>query len=142
MWVSTAKSFDPPPWACGTGAEETRDAAKEANHSLFENGHDHNHDHSDHDHTHHFDPSNTEDALADLQHSLRGSELRIGKRRRVQGASYAYWVDVYVEIDFAFCTRNGETCQTGIGTNTINYGEFRLFSQVLVYLDLFKRISL
>jgi hypothetical protein len=68
--------------------------------------------------------------------------LRIGKRRRVQGASYAYWVDVYVEIDFALCTRNGETCQTGIGTNTINYGEFRLFSQVLVYLDLFERISL
>ena len=142
MWVSTAKSFDPPPWACGTGAEETRGAAKEASHSLFENGHDHNHDHSDHDHTHHFDPSNTKDALADLQHSLRGSELRIGKRRRMQGASYTYWVDVYVEIDFAFCTRNGETCQTGIGTNTINYGEFRLFSQVLVYLDLFERISL
>jgi hypothetical protein len=53
--------------------------------------------------------------------------LRIGKRRRVQGASYAYWVDVYVEIDYALCNDNGDTCATGIGTNTINYGEFRFF---------------
>ena len=119
------------------GAEETRSAANEASRSLFGDGHDEDHDHfdhdhsdhdhSDHDHTHHFDPSNTEGALADLHRSLRGSELRIGKRRRVQGASYAYWVDVYVEIDKALCTDNGDTCATGIGTNTINYGEFRFF---------------
>jgi hypothetical protein len=100
---------------------------------LFEDGHDDNHnhfhhdnsdhDHHDHDHDHDFDPSNTKEALADLQHSLRGSELRIGKRRRVQGGSYNFCVDVYIEIDYALCNKNGETCANGIGPNTINYGE-------------------
>ena len=121
------------------GAKETS-ATKEASRSLFEDGHDDDrdhfdhdhsdHNHSDHDHTHHFDPSKTEGALADLQGSLRGSELRIGKRRRVQGASYSYWVDVYVEIDYALCTKHGETCATGIGTNTINYGQLITLSSV------------
>jgi hypothetical protein len=78
------------------GTKETI-ATKEASRSLFEDGHDDDHDHFDHDHsdhdhsdhhTHHFDLSKTKDALADLQGSLCGSELRIGKRPRVQGASY------------------------------------------------------
>ena len=99
---------------------------------LIEDGqdddHDHfdhdpsDHDHSDHDHTHHFDLSKTKDLFADPQRSLRGSELRIGKCRRMQGASYGYWVDVYVEIDNTLCTNNHEMCTTEIGTNTIKYG--------------------
>ena len=92
--------------------------------SLSEGVHDehHDHDHSDH----HFFPSNIEDTIADLQHSLRGSELRPGKRRRVQGESFAYWVDIYIEIDHALCTDNGETCTTTIGPKTVNYGECRV----------------
>jgi hypothetical protein len=126
--ATIAEAFDPPPWRCGYSPDtEGR--------SLFEDGHD-DHDHSAHDHqdhSHDFDPSKTDDALANLKHSLRGSELRIGKRRRAQGVGYDYHVDVYVEIDFALCAANGETCANGIGTKTLNYGEFRiLFSQVLV----------
>lgn len=120
---------------------------------LFEDGHDDNHDHfhhdhSDHDHSDHnhnhnhdhdFNPSNTNEALADIQHSLRGSELRMGKRRRVQGGSYAFWVDVYIEIDYALCSRNGETCATGIGPKTINYGEFLLLHLSILWLELFEQ---
>ena len=92
--------------------------------SLSEGVHNkhYNHDHSDH----HFFPSNIEDTIADLQHSLRGSELRLEKRRRVQGESFAYWVDIYIEIDHALCTDNGETCTTTIGPKTVNYGECRV----------------
>jgi hypothetical protein len=93
--------------------------------SLSEGYHDEDHHHSHHDHSdHEFDPSNIKDTLADLKHSLRGSELRIGKRRRVQGGSFAFWVDIYIEIDHALCNANGETCATGIGPKTVNYGEF------------------
>lgn len=65
--------------------------------------------------------------MADLQHSPRGSDMRIGKRRHVQEASssYSYWVDIYVEIDYGMCDYNGELdlCNAGtIGPNTINYG--------------------
>jgi hypothetical protein len=88
-----------------------------------------NHGHSAHDHEddyHDFDPSNTNEALANLRRSLRGQVLPIGKRRRVQGANYAYWVDVYIEIDRDLCSDNSELvlCDAGtIGPNTINYGE-------------------
>jgi hypothetical protein len=83
--------------------------------TMTTNNHDHfdhnpsDHNHSDHDHTHHFDLSKTKDLLVDLQRSLCGSELRIGKPRRVQGESYGYWVDVYVEIDNTLYTNNQET---------------------------------
>ena len=120
---------------------------------LFEDGHDDNHDHfhhdhsdhdhddHNHDHDHDFNPSNTEEALADIQHSLRGSELHMGKRRRVQGGSYAFWVDVYIEIDYALCSRNGETCATGIGPKTINYGEFLFLHLSILWLELFEQYS-
>ncbi|KAL3761984.1 hypothetical protein ACHAW5_006490 [Stephanodiscus triporus] len=115
--ATIAGAFNPPPLRCGYRPDtEGR--------SLFEDGHD-DHDHSAHDHhqdhSHDFDPSKTDDALADLKHSLRGSELHIGKRRRAQGVGYDYHVDVYVEIDFALCAANGETCAEGIGTKTLNY---------------------
>jgi hypothetical protein len=105
----------------GRQRDQRHSATKEASRSLFEDGHDDNHDHfdhnhsdhdhSDHDHTHHFVPSKTKGVFADLQGSLRGRglELHIGKRRCVQGASYGYWVDVYIEIDYALCTKHGET---------------------------------
>jgi hypothetical protein len=92
--------------------------------SLSEDLHTEIHDHIHHDSSdHYFDPSNIEDTIADLQHSLRGSEIHLGKRRRLQGASFAYWVDLYIEIDYALCTDNGETCTTTIGPKTLNYGE-------------------
>jgi len=134
-WAEAAQDFVPPAWACGVGANEMVNARTGVDRLLLEDVEDADHDHSDqdhsdhdhysnHHHTHDFEPSKTEEALADLQHSLRGSDVRIGKRRRVQGASYNYWVDVYVEIDYALCNDNGETCANGIGTNTINYGQF------------------
>ncbi len=110
--------------------------------SLAEADHDEDHDHSHHDHgdhDHDFDPSNIDDTISDLKHSLRGSELRMGKRRRVQGASFAYWVDVYVEIDYALCNRNGETCATGIGPRTLNYGESRFYLSAGILSPLLKQ---
>ena len=126
--ATVAEAFVPPDWNCGYSPDTER-------RSLFEDGHD-DHDHSAHDnrqdHPHDFDPSKINDALADIKHSLRGSELRIGKHRRVQGVGYNFHVDVYVEIDFALCALNGETCADGIGKKTLNYGVFRFCSQVLV----------
>jgi hypothetical protein len=63
--------------------------------------------------------------------------MRIGKRRRVlQGgsnSSYAYWVDIYIEIDYELCNDNAELalCNAGtIGPNTINYGTLFLFDNI------------
>jgi len=118
--VNSAEKFEPPAWSCGTTSIMER-------RSLTGGDHDEDHDHSHHDHSDHdFDPSNIDETIADLKHSLRGSEIRMGKRRRVQGGSFAYWVDVYVEIDHALCNANGETCTTTIGPKTINYGECRV----------------
>ena len=83
---------------------------------LFEGGRHDNHEHSNLPADHH------QDALTDIKHSLRGSDLRLGKRRMVQGESYSHWVDVFVEIDYTLCT----DCNTEIGPNTINYSEFRI----------------
>lgn len=103
---------------------------------LFEDGHDDNHKHSHHHHSDHpadhhdFIPSTNEEVLADIKHSLRGSDLRFGKRRRVQGESYAHWVDVFVEIDYTLCT----DCATEIGPNTINYSEFRVEVFIITFV--------
>ena len=132
----------PPAWSCGVGANEEVIGVKDVDRFLFEDGHDDHHDppdqdhsgHNHHDHSHDFDPSKTENALADLKHSLRGSEVRIGKRRRVQGSPYNYWVDIYLEIDRDLCNKKGELslCEAGtIGENTLNYGQFIL--SVLAY---------
>jgi hypothetical protein len=134
-WANAAEAFTPPAWSCGYGEEQDLRAEKDVDRFLFEDVQDNDHhdfdhddtqhDHSDHDHSNRFDPSSTEMALSDLRHSLRGSELRIGKHRRVQNQAFSYWVDIYVEIDRALCADNGETCANGIGPNTINYGEYR-----------------
>jgi hypothetical protein len=114
--ATIAETFESPAWSCGNTPDMVR-------RFLFDNGHDEYHEHlhhSNHPGDHHdFTSSNNGDVLAEIKHSLRGSELRIGRRRRVQGESYAYWVDVYVEIDYALCT----DCSTEIGPNTINYGK-------------------
>ena len=120
--ATIAETFEPPAWSCGTTPDMDH-------RSLFKHGHDDNrdhfhHDHRNHDHDHDFKPSNTRDAMSDLKHSIRGSELHLGNRR-VQGGSYSYWVDVYIEIDYEFCVYNGET---ELGPNTINYSEFHLYS--------------
>ena len=115
-WVSTAEAFVPPAWSCGVGDKQTRRHL----HEDFYDDDDH-HDHSDHEHTHHFSMSDTDKAIADLKHSLHGLDVHIGKRRRMTGASYSYWVDIYVEIDYLLCQRNGESCANGIGPDTVNY---------------------
>ena len=58
-----------------------------------------------------------------MKKSLLGSELIIGQHRRVQGASYSFWVDIYVEIDFALCEKHGEACTTEVEPKTLFYGE-------------------
>jgi hypothetical protein len=147
--ANTAETFIPPAWSCGYDGKQDVNANKKGDdrflfgdgqdndHHPFDHDHSHqdhsdqdhsdhdhlDHDYSDHDHSHRFDPSNTEKALTDLQQSLRGSVLHVGKHRRVQGGTFSYWVDVYVEIDNGLCSDNGETCATGIGPKTINYGE-------------------
>jgi hypothetical protein len=110
--------FVPPAWSCGVNSRQELNSTARY---LVEND-----QNDDHHSNHNFDPSNN-NALAHVQHSLRGSEMRIGKRRRVQGTSrYSYWVDIYVEIDYELCNDNGESalCRAGtIGPNTINYGK-------------------
>lgn len=107
--ASAAEDFNPSAWSCGFSSKQEVNALKAVEHRfLFEDGHNKDHDHSDHDrsthnhfnHSDHFDPSNTEEVLADLQHSLRGSQLRIGK--------HSFWVDIYVEIDRDLCAGKGE----------------------------------
>lgn len=130
--VANATDFVPPTWSCGVHSEQNSTTRHLVEHDhdddYVHSHHDHSdHDHSDHDHSDHdFDPSN-DNALSHVQHSLRGSEMRIGKRRRVLGgtSSYAYWVDVYIEIDYDLCNDNAELalCSAGtIGPNSINYG--------------------
>ena len=141
--VTNATDFVPPAWSCGVHSEQelnnsTTRHLVEHDHGHSHRHHDHSHDHSthnqspDHDHSDHdFDPSNN-NALSHVQQGLRGSEMRIGKRRRVlQGgsSSYTYWVDVYIEIDYELCNDNAELalCNAGtIGPNTINYGTLLL----------------
>ena len=132
--ANVAEEFEPPAWSCGNTPDMERRFLSEDDDHGDDDDHDHDHsdhrDHSDHhdhhDHHHDFDPLKTEEALTDLRRSLRGAEMCMGKRRRVeqQGAGYAYWVDMYIEIDRDLCARNGElaTCDAGtIGPNTINY---------------------
>ena len=122
MWITDTTDFVPPPWSCGKG-----NATGNFDHRvLSEESHDDSHDHFDHYHSDHrsgHDPSGTAKLLADIQRSLRGSELRIGKRRRMQSTIYTYWVDIYIEIDYKLCRANGESCVAGIGPNTLSYGE-------------------
>ena len=142
--ADTAETFTPPAWSCGYDGKQDVTASKNGDDRfLLGDGQgndrhyfDHDHSHQDHsyqdhadqdqadDHSHRFDPSNTEKVLTDLQQSLRGSVLHVGKHRRMQGGAFSYWVDVYVEIDYGLCSVNGETCSTEIGPKTINYGEF------------------
>ncbi|KAL3823124.1 hypothetical protein ACHAXA_006454 [Cyclostephanos tholiformis] len=123
--AAIAEDFTPPAWSCGYSPDIER-------RSLFESDHHDDHDPSDYDHSaqnhtdhsHQFDPSDTVLAMVDIQHSLRGSEIRIGKRRRAQAISFAFWVDIYIEIDRELCGDKGEItlCDAGtIGPNTLNY---------------------
>lgn len=145
--ANTAETFTPPAWSCGYDGKQGVNASEnDDGRFLFGDGQgndhhhfDHHQDHSDedpsdqghsdqdradHNHFHRFDPSNTEKALNDLQQSLRGSVLHVGKHRRLQGGGFSYWVDVYVEIDYGLCSDNGEACSTEIGPKTLNYGEY------------------
>lgn len=101
----------------------------------MEDHHDHDHHHHDHshhhggeeDHSYHLHSENTMEALADVQRSLRGSSMRLGKRRRLQaGGMYNYQVDIYVEIDQQLCIDTGDDCANNggqPGSIVINYGK-------------------
>ncbi len=68
-----------------------------------------------------------------LDHIRRGlggssgssSTVYLGESRELQGGTkpYTYQVDIYVEVDYFLCALNNEDCLTGIGPNTLNYGE-------------------
>ncbi len=140
--VINATDFVPPAWSCGVNSEQELNNSTTRHLVEHDHGHSHlHHDHSDHNHSDHdhsdqdhsdhdFDPSK-DNSLSHVQHSLRGSDMRFGKRRRVQGSSsYAYWVDIYIEIDYDLCNDNAELalCNAGtIGPNTINYGMLLFF---------------
>ena len=111
-WAFEAEEFIPPAWECGVGHEEESAAGRRLIHDGDIKEY---HDHHDHDHN---IGSNIQDALDHIKEGLRGSNLRIGKRRKLQTAgSYTYQVDIYVEIDQTLVNDNG-----GIfNPNTINY---------------------
>jgi len=130
--ANTAADFIPPEWSCGFDSNMMVNATKEFDRRLLSaDGQGLDQDLNNYFKPYNdylsdmFTPPNTKKALLDLQRSLRGSEMQYGERRRLQGASYSYWVDIYVEIDYDMCYRNGETCSDGIGPNTVNYGQFR-----------------
>lgn len=81
----------------------------------------HHHDHEEHlphDHDHDHDDLD----LSAIKQNLRGTNIRLGKRRQLQeGLEYTYQVDMFLEIDVALCQANGETCSNGVDTNTMNY---------------------
>jgi hypothetical protein len=119
-----------------------RSLLKDSHHNEDGIGHDHHEDEADdtHIHHHHHHDYNSHedhanhaamlDGLDQIQRGLSGngssSTVRLGERRQLQGSTkpYNYQVDLYIEIDNLFCALNGEDCSTGIGPNTINYGEF------------------
>ena len=91
--------------------------------------HDHDHEgghvhtpHGHHDHTHDHDHSDID--LQSIKDGLRGSSIRLGKRRKLQASQdYNYQVDIFLEIDNELCVLNGESCPAGgsIGPATMNY---------------------
>lgn len=110
------------------GVKSTNATHNSKHRALFEGGRIDHGDHSDHDYSvndhSHVDPSSTEEALANIKKSLRGSEFSIGKHRHVQGARFSFWVDIYIEIDYGLCEKHGESCATVVGPKTLNYGEY------------------
>ena len=139
--VDGAEDFVPPAWSCSTGHDDSPSAKKNEEEGIFsrrlqddEHGHYHDHghanqdkandhDHHYHDHDHHDDDHHDDINLDKIKSSLRGSNLRLGKRRKLQGnQGYSYQVDVYLEIDFKLCAQNGETCSNGVvESKTMNY---------------------
>lgn len=75
--------------------------------------------HNDHrEHHHNHDMSDIDSALSYIKDNLRGSSVRLGKRRKLQsGGSYSYQVDIYLEIDQQLVNDNGGI----LNPNTINY---------------------
>ena len=96
-------------------------------HNHHDIPHDHNDHHDHHSHFHLKDDTLMEEALDEVQRSLRGSSIRLGKRRElVVATDYSYQVDIYIEIDNQLCIDNGEDCQAnGLenSPNTVNYGK-------------------
>lgn len=75
--------------------------------------------HNDHrEHHHNHEMSDIDSALSYIKDNLRGSSVRLGKRRKLQsGGSYSYQVDIYLEIDQQLVNDNGGI----LNPNTINY---------------------
>ena len=129
-----AEAFEPPPWSCGMDhlpeKEDLESTERRLSHT-HDHHHDHDHeghvhttphDHHDHEgHTHTHDHSDID--LQSIKDGLRGSSIRLGKRRKLQAAGYNYQVDIYLEIDNQLCVNNGESCPAGgsIPPNTMNY---------------------
>ena len=128
-----AEAFEPPPWSCGMDhlpeKEDLESTERRLSHTHDHHDHDHEghihttpHDHHDHEgHTHTHDHSDID--LQSIKDGLRGSSIRLGKRRKLQAAGYNYQVDIYLEIDNQLCVNNGESCPAGgsIPPNTMNY---------------------
>lgn len=99
-------------------------------HNHHDIPHDHNDHHDHHSHFHLKDDTLMEEALDEVQRSLRGSSIRLGKRRElVVATDYSYQVDIYIEIDNQLCIDNGEDCQAnGLenSPNTVNYGKYSI----------------
>lgn len=131
-----AEAFEPPPWSCGMDhlpeKEDLESTERRLSHThdhhhdhdheeghVHTTTHDHHHDHEGHAHTH--DHSDID--LQSIKDGLRGSSIRLGKRRKLQGSGYNFQVDIYLEIDNQLCVNNGESCPAGgsIPPNTMNY---------------------
>lgn len=113
-WAVEAEEFVPPAWACGVSgdAEESVDRRLE----------DHEGHHHDDYHHHHHGTENSETALQDIKEGLRGSTVRMGKRRKLQTGDYNYQVDVFIEIDQTLVTKTGSLSNAIAYVNTIFTG--------------------
>ena len=114
--VSESLAFTPPAWECSY-----EDAEENSDRHLMDYEEDHHDDHSQHNHyherSHHLDGEDMEQAISHVRENLRGSDIRLGKRRRLAGGSYNYQVDMYIEVDQALVNENGGV----FNPNTINY---------------------
>ncbi|KAL9178483.1 hypothetical protein ACHAXT_001821 [Thalassiosira profunda] len=120
------KEFVPPKWECGVGKPQSsgggtgRHLLHDHGHATIPEGHSHNNhneQHRHHDHSHHLE--DTEDALSHVRDGLRGSNVRLGERRRLEDGrdGYHYQIDLFVEVDKFLVDLNGGIFEP----NTVDY---------------------
>ncbi|KAL7464829.1 hypothetical protein ACHAXS_005152 [Conticribra weissflogii] len=113
-----AEEFEPPAWSCGVADDEVNSTRRQLEvdgffdfEGVLEGGNRDHREDNDHDghhhHSHNISIKNTEKTFQGIKEGLRGSNIRLGKRRKLQTGSYNYQVDIFIEIDQSLVTKTG-----------------------------------